>query len=272
MGTARRSSEACLKPWSRTKSSRCRAVYHPHAVSNRHPQRCPPLPGIDTTIGGSDFRTPPPVSSPFKLVHGCPHPADRDTDLLGYRAFSMSGSLWPRTPGSTGTARRGAVPVVACRRDKSVGTDPPNFSGLNTFKVGSTRSLYTSPAHQAYASTRPSPFAPQGSILGSRLTTTQVGFPPLRDIAKPHCPPISAKEMCLVWRRSSPVAPAPGWIRAGSARYRSGRCVPAPHEHPSTPGRTPHSRLAGEAARRPPAGAGCGCAPGCPGAGRGAGR
>ena len=111
------------------------------------------------------------MSSPFKLVHGCPHPADRDTDLLGYRAFSMSGSLWPRTPGSTGTARRGAVPVVACRRDKSVGTHPPKFSGLNTFKVGSTRSLYTSPAHQAYASTRPLPFAPQGSILGSWLAS-----------------------------------------------------------------------------------------------------
>jgi len=171
MGTARRSSEACLKPWSRTKSSRCRAVYHPHAVSNRHPQRCPPLPGIDTTIGGSDFRTPPPVSSPFKLVHGCPHPADRDTDLLGYRAFSMSGSIWPRTPGSTGTARRGAVPVVACRRDKSVGTHPPNFSGLNTFKVGSTRSLYTSPAfapthrHARYRSRRKARYWARGSRL-----------------------------------------------------------------------------------------------------------
>ncbi len=42
----------------------------------------------------------------------------------------------------------------------------------------------------AVASTRPLPCAPQGSILGSRLTITQVGFAPtrLRDIAKPHWP------------------------------------------------------------------------------------
>lgn len=86
------------------------------------------------------------MSLPFSLVHGCPPPADRDADLLGYRAFSMSGSTWPGTPGSTGTACRRAIPIVACRRDKPVGALQPNFSGLNTFKVGSTRYLYTSPA------------------------------------------------------------------------------------------------------------------------------
>jgi hypothetical protein len=157
---ARRPSEACLTLLPRTESSRCRAVYHPHAVSNRHPFAPPALPGIDTTIGGSDFRTPPPASSPFSLVHGCPHPADRDTDLLGYRAFSLSGSTWPRTPGSTGTARRRAVPDVACEQANAVGALQPKFSGLNTFKVGSTRYLYTSPAfapthrHARYRSRR----------------------------------------------------------------------------------------------------------------------
>jgi len=52
--------------------------------------------------------------------------------------------------------------------------------------------LHPLPLHlgrfRAYASTRPLPCAPQGSILGSRLTITQVGLAPtrLRDIAKPH--------------------------------------------------------------------------------------
>jgi hypothetical protein len=163
-------------------------VYRPHVISNRHPFAPPALPGIDTTIDGSDFRAPPPMSSPFSLVHGCPPPADRDTDLLGYRAFSMSGSTWPRTPGSTGTARRGAVPAVACQRAKAVGAHQLKFSGLNTFKVGSTRYLLHLACFRAYASTRPLPFVPQGSILGSWLATTQVGVPPtrLRDIAKPH--------------------------------------------------------------------------------------
>jgi hypothetical protein len=58
----------------------------------------------------------------------------------------MSGSTRPRTPGSTSAARHRAAPVVAYRRDKTVGTHPPNLSGLNTFKVGSTRYLCTSPA------------------------------------------------------------------------------------------------------------------------------
>ena len=120
----------------------------------------PALPGIDPTMGGSDFRTPPPVSLPFSLVHGCPPPADQDADLLGYRAFSMSGSTWPGTPGSTRIARCGAILVVACQRAKAVGTLRLKFSGLKTFKAGSTRYLYTSPAfapthrHARYRSRR----------------------------------------------------------------------------------------------------------------------
>ena len=67
-------------------------------------------------------------------------------DLPGYRVFSMSGSTRPRTPGSTGAARHCAAPVVAYRRDKTVGTHQPKLSGLHTFKVGFTRYLCTSPA------------------------------------------------------------------------------------------------------------------------------
>jgi len=58
----------------------------------------------------------------------------------------MSGSTRPRTPGSTSAARHRAAPVVAYRRVKTVGTHQPKFSGLNTFKVGFTRYLCTSPA------------------------------------------------------------------------------------------------------------------------------
>ena len=65
-----------------------------------------------------------------------------------------------------------------------------NFSGLNTFRVGLTRYLCTSPAYLAYASTCPLPSTPQGSILGSRLTITQAGLAPARTrgLARPHCP------------------------------------------------------------------------------------
>jgi hypothetical protein len=127
-------------------SSQCRAVCPSRVISNRHPFAPPALPGIHATIGGSDFRTSPPMSSLFTLVHGCPLPADRCADLLGYRILALSGSTRPRTPGSTRATRRRAARVVACRRDKPVGTLRLNFSGLYTFKVGITRYPCTSPA------------------------------------------------------------------------------------------------------------------------------
>jgi hypothetical protein len=77
---------------------------------------------------------------------------------------------------------------------------PTKFSRLNTFRVGFTRYLCTSPAHHTYASTRPLPPAPQGSILGSRLTITQAGLAPARTrgLARPHWPlfPTYGKHTC----------------------------------------------------------------------------
>ena len=131
---------------SRAESSQSRAVYLSCVVSNRHPFAPPALPGINATMGGSDFRVSPPASSLFTLVRRCPPPADRHADLLGYRVFVMSGSTRPGTPGSTRTTCLGAIRIVACQRVKTVGTLPLKFSGLNTFKVGSTRYLCTSPA------------------------------------------------------------------------------------------------------------------------------
>jgi hypothetical protein len=121
-------------------------VFHPRVISGRHPFARPALPGVNARMDGSDFQAPPSVSSLFTLVHGCPLPADRCSDLPGYHVLSMSGSTRPRTPGSTRAARQSATRVVACRRDKPVGTPDKFFSGLNTFKGGSTRYLCTSPA------------------------------------------------------------------------------------------------------------------------------
>ena len=110
----------------------------------------------------------------LRLVHGCPHPADRHLDLPGYRVFSLSGSTRPWTPGSTGAARRCAAPVVAYRRDKTVGTRQPKLSGLNTFRVGITRYLCTSPAfvpthrRARYRSRRKARYWARGSRLPRR--------------------------------------------------------------------------------------------------------
>jgi len=121
--------------------------------------------------GTSPISVSLPASSLFRLVRGCPPPADRNTDLLGYRVLSMSGSTWPRTPGSTRIAGRGAIRIVACERAKTLGTLRPKFSGLNTFKVGSTRYLYTSAAfapthrHARYRAHRKARYWARGSRL-----------------------------------------------------------------------------------------------------------
>ncbi len=74
------------------------------------------------------------------------------------------------------------------------GTNP---SALPTVLYGAQHlqgRLHPLPLHlacfRAYASTCPLPSTPQGSILGSRRTITQAGFPPARTrgLARPHCP------------------------------------------------------------------------------------
>jgi hypothetical protein len=70
--------------------------------------------------------------------------------------------------------------IVAYRRVKTVGSHQPEFSGLNTFKVGSTCYLCISPAYLAYASMYLRSATPQGSILGSnpfKVTTHAVSSP-----------------------------------------------------------------------------------------------
>ena len=78
----------------------------------------------------------------FSLVRGCPPTADRCVGLPGYHVLSMSGSTRPRTPGSIHAARQDAARIVACRRDKPVGTHPrKNFRGSTPSRSASPVTL-----------------------------------------------------------------------------------------------------------------------------------
>jgi hypothetical protein len=166
-------------------SSRCRAVFHSRVVSGRHPNARPRITRRHSSYGWLRLpRTTARVLA-FTLVRGCPPPADRCADLPGYHVFSMSGSTRPRTPGSIRAARQSATRIVAYRRDKTVGTLQPKFSGLNTFRVGSTRYLCTSPAYRpthrraCYQPRRKARYWARGSRLPRR------DFHPLEHAALP---------------------------------------------------------------------------------------
>jgi len=199
---------------SRAASSRRRAVCRSR-VASRHPQCCARMTGCQRAYGW--LRRPSTTTRvlALTLVHGCPSPTDRHLDLPGDRVFSMSDATRPRTPGSTSAARHRAAPIVAYRRDKTVGTHQPKRSGLNTFKVGFTRYLWTSPAYLAYTSTRLLPAAPQGAILGSWRTMIQAGQTALIAVAVPQ-----ALDQC---------SGAPG-------RYSSSWCAPYTHRLCGTAG------------------------------------
>ena len=151
----------------------------------------PALPGIHATLGGSDFQAPPPMSSLLHLFMGA--------RLLPTDAWISLVTAYSRCQARHGLGPRGVLaplaiaPVVAYRRDKTVGTHQPKLSGLNTFRVGITRYLCTSPA-VVPTHRRARYRSPQGSILGSRLTITQAGLLPARTrgLARPHCPRNSA--------------------------------------------------------------------------------
>jgi hypothetical protein len=149
----------------------------------------PALPGFIATVDDCGIHASPPMSSLFHLFIGA---RLQQTDawislVTAYFRCQARHGLGPRgVPAPLAIAQR----LVAYRRDKTVGTRQPKLSGLNTFRVGITRYLCTSPAYLAYASTRTLPVAPHGSILGSRLTITQAGLAParIRVLARPHCP------------------------------------------------------------------------------------
>ncbi len=185
-----RTPTACLNLLPRTESSRCRAVYHPHAVSNSHPQRCPRITGNRHYY--RRLRLPHPAARVLAIFACSRVPASRRTET---RTSSV-------TAHSHCQARHGLGPREHWHRSPSRGTEcclragqcrrrsPTKIFGAQHLQGR----LHPLPLHlacfRAYASTRPLPCAPHGSILGSWLATTQVGFAPtrLRDIAKPQWP------------------------------------------------------------------------------------
>ncbi len=137
------------------------------------------------------------MSSLSRLVHGFPLPADRYTDLPGDHMLSTSGSIRPRTPGSTRANRHSATRIVACRRGQTRRHSRRKLFGVQHLQGR----LHPLPLHlaffRAYASTRLLPVAPQGSIPGSWLAITQAGVPPARPrgLARPHCPRLPSDEI-----------------------------------------------------------------------------
>lgn len=121
-------------------------MFHPRVISGRHPFARPALPGVNARMDGSDFHATPPTSSlltcsrvpassgPMRGSPWLPHALDVRLDTA-----SDPGEYPHRTPyrdpdcGLPGGQTRRHSPTI-------------NFSGLNTFKVGSTRYLCTSPA------------------------------------------------------------------------------------------------------------------------------
>jgi hypothetical protein len=69
------------------------------------------------------------MSSLFTLVHGCPLPADRCTDLLSYRVFGMSGSTRTRPPGKYPRYSPSRDAGCCLPGGKPVGTLPVDFRG-----------------------------------------------------------------------------------------------------------------------------------------------
>jgi hypothetical protein len=152
-------------------------------------------------MGASDFRSPLPSSSLFRLVRRCA--------LLPAPTI---GSPWlPRTlvvrldavfdPGVAPRASRCARDAVACWSEETIGQHTnASISGLNYLQG----QHYLGPLHLAsfcaYASSTPLPECLQGSIPGPWLAVTWAGFAParLRGIAKPRPPVASGWSDCRV--------------------------------------------------------------------------
>ena len=145
-------------------------------------------------MGASDFRSPPPSSSLFRLVRRC-----------AVLPAPTIGSPWlPRTlvvrldavfdPGVAPRTCQCARDAVACWSGETIGQHTnASISGLNYLQG----QHYLCPLHlasfRAYASSTPLPECLQGSIPGPWLAVTWAGFAParLRGIAKPQ-PPVAS--------------------------------------------------------------------------------
>ena len=157
-------------------------------------------------MDGSDFRAPPPASSLLPLSAGARLPrTDARISLV--------------TPCSPCQARHGlgprgvGVPLTLTRHAllPARGTNPSALSN-GIFGAPHLQGRHNPlPLHlacfRAYASTRLLPAAPQGSILGSRLTITQAGLSPARTrgLARPHSPPFALRSATTLVPRFAPL-------------------------------------------------------------------
>jgi hypothetical protein len=164
-------------------------MFHSSAISNRRPFAPSALPEIIARMGASDFRSPPPSSSLFRLV--------RRRALL---PALTTGSPWlPRNllvrldadsdPGVASRACQCARDAVACWPIETI----DQFTNLTISGLEYLQGQHhLFPLHLAsfcaYASSTPLPEHLQGSIPGPWLAVTWAGFAParLRGIAKPQ--------------------------------------------------------------------------------------
>jgi hypothetical protein len=193
------------------------------AIPDRRPFAPSALPEFIARMGASDFRSPPPSSSLFRLVRRCA--------LLPAPTI---GSPWlPRTlvvrldavfdPGVASRAFQCARDAVACWSGETIGPHTnASLSGLNYFQG----QHYLCPLHLAsscaYASSTLLLECLQGSIPGPWLAVTRTGFAParLRGIAKPRPPVASGWSGCRVGFAPTRKAP-PYPRRKPQADFRS---------------------------------------------------
>ena len=156
------------------------------AISNRRPFAPSALPEFIATMGASDFRSPPPPSSLFRLVRRCALPL-----------APTIGSPWlPRSlvvrldtdsdPGVAPAACPCAAGTVACWPHKTIGllTNVTDFGTQLLQGQHHLLPLYLA-SFGAYASSTSSPRCLQGSIPGPWLAATWAGFAPARSTR--HC-------------------------------------------------------------------------------------
>jgi hypothetical protein len=200
------------------------------AIPDRRPFAPSALPEFIARMGASDFRSPPPSFSLFRLVRGC---ATMPAPTIG--------SPWlPRTlvvrldavfdPGVTPRACQCAREAVACWSGETIGQHTnASISGLNYLQG----QPYLFPLHLAsscaYASSTPLPECLQGSIPGPWLAVTWAGFAParLRGIAKPRPPVLPAGAVAgwdshpLEKRRLITAHTMDGSLRTARGKYKN---------------------------------------------------
>ena len=164
-------------------------MFPPSAISDRRPFAPSALPEIIARMGASDFRSPPPSSSLFRLVGRC---ALLPTPRIG--------SPWlPRTlvvrldadsdPGVAPRACQCARDAVVCWPIETIDQFTHlTISGLIHLQGQHHLFPLRLASFCAYASSLPLPECLQGSIPGPWLAVTWAGFTPARPrgIAKPQ--------------------------------------------------------------------------------------